>query len=348
MSELILNDTPVRTSNNFLINNIKLDNIEIPTQIKKFENVEINKQKSAIDEKVSTDKLVYGLGEDLEKQVLENANSKINIEVLEKDDIQIIYDFDDNNTDLVNKIDILAKADCNITIKYTSKTQKRCFHNGIIKVIADENAVVNIAIINLLNEQSDNFEAIENISNSNSNIKYTIIDIGGKNSISNYYSNIVGDNANNVLNTIYMGAKDELKDINYIADVRGKKSNIDIDVQGALDENCKKNFKGTIDFKKGCTKSKGNENEYCILLSEKAKSIALPMLLCTEDDVEGNHSTASGKVDNKELFYIMTRGISRREAIKLMVKAKFNNILKNIKNEELKAEIIEVIDERLA
>lgn len=348
MSELILNDTPVRTSNNFLINNIKLDNIEIPTQIKKFENVEINKQKSTIDEKVSTEKLVYGLGEDLEKQVLENANSKINIEVLEKDDIQIIYDFDDNNTDLVNKIDILAKADCNITIKYTSKTQKRCFHNGIIKVIADENAVVNIAIINLLNEQSDNFEAIENISNSNSNIKYTIIDIGGKNSISNYYSNIVGDNANNVLNTIYMGAKDELKDINYIADVRGKKSNIDIDVQGALDENCKKNFKGTIDFKKGCTKSKGNENEYCILLSEKAKSIALPMLLCTEDDVEGNHSTASGKVDNKELFYIMTRGISRREAIKLMVKAKFNNILKNIKNEELKAEIIEVIDERLA
>ena len=348
MSELILNDTPVRTSNNFLINNIKLDNIEIPTQIKKFENVEINKQKSTIDEKVSTEKLVYGLGEDLEKQVLENANSKINIEVLEKDDIQIIYDFDDNNTDLVNKIDILAKADCNITIKYTSKTQKRCFHDGIIKVIADENAVVNIAIINLLNEQSDNFEAIENISNSNSNIKYTIIDIGGKNSISNYYSNIVGDNANNVLNTIYMGAKDELKDINYIADVRGKKSNIDIDVQGALDENCKKNFKGTIDFKKGCTKSKGNENEYCILLSEKAKSIALPMLLCTEDDVEGNHSTASGKVDNKELFYIMTRGISRREAIKLMVKAKFNNILKNIKNEELKAEIIEVIDERLA
>ena len=347
MSELILNDTPVRTSNNFLINNIKLDNIEIPTQIKKFENVEINKQKSAIDEKVSTDKLVYGLGEDLEKQVLENSNSKINIEVLEKDDIQIVYDFDDNNTDLVNKIDILAKADCNITIKYTSKTQKRCFHNGIIKVIADENAVVNIAIINLLNEQSDNFEAIENISNSNSNIKYTIIDIGGKNSISNYYSNIIGDNANNALNTIYMGAKDELKDINYIADVRGKKSNIDIDVQGALDENCKKNFKGTIDFKKGCTKSKGNENEYCILLSEKAKSIALPMLLCTEDDVEGNHSTASGKVDNKELFYIMTRGISRREAIKLMVKAKFNNILKNIKNEELKAEIIEVIDERL-
>lgn len=348
MSELILNDTPVRTSNNFLINNIKLDNIKIPTNIKRFDNVEIKKQSAIIDENTSMEKLVYGVGEKLEKEVLENANSKINLVVLEKDEIQINYNFDDDNTELMNKIDILAKADCNIIIKYTAKTQKSCFHNGVIKVIADENAIVNIAIINLLNEKSNNFEAIENTSNSNSNIKYTIIDIGGKNSISNYYSNIIGDNATNILNTIYMGTEDDIKDINYIADVRGKKSNIEIDVQGSLDKNSKKNFKGTIDFKKGCTKSKGNENEYCILLSENAKSIALPMLLCTEDDVEGNHSTASGKVDNKELFYIMTRGISRKEAIKLMVKAKFNNILKNIKDEDLRAEIIEVIDARLA
>ncbi len=55
-----------------------------------------------------------------------------------------------------------------------------------------------------------------------------------------------------------------------------------------------------------------------MLLSDKAKSIALPMLLCTEDDVEGNHSTASGKVDNKELFYIMSRGLSYKEAVNLL------------------------------
>ena len=55
-----------------------------------------------------------------------------------------------------------------------------------------------------------------------------------------------------------------------------------------------------------------------MLLSEKAKSLALPMLLCTEDDVEGNHSTASGKVDKEQLFYIMTRGLSYKEAVKLI------------------------------
>ena len=114
-----------------------------------------------------------------------------------------------------------------------------------------------------------------------------------------------------------------------------------------IKENAKKNFKGTIDFKKGCKKAKGNENEFCMLLSEKAKSLALPMLLCTEDDVEGNHSTASGKVDKEQLFYIMTRGLSYKEAVKLIVRANFNKTIERILDEEVKQNIIKEIDERL-
>ena len=142
-------------------------------------------------------------------------------------------------------------------------------------------------------------------------------------------------NAENDLKSIYLGIDNQIKDINYIAELRGKKTNIDIDVQGALKDSAKKNFKGTIDFKKGAKKSKGNENEYCMLLSNKAKSIALPMLLCTEEDVEGNHSTASGKVDMKQLFYLMTRGLSYKEAVKLIVKANFQKIIDRINDEEL-------------
>lgn len=121
-----------------------------------------------------------------------------------------------------------------------------------------------------------------------------------------------------------------------------------MEVQGALKDESKKHFKGTLDFKRGAKKSKGDENEFCMLLSDTAKSIALPMLLCSEEDVEGNHSTATGKVGNKELFYMMSRGFDKKEAMKLLVKAKFNKIIETIKNEELKSEIIEEIDSRLS
>ena len=347
MEKLKVNDTPVRTARNFKINNIEVE-LDLPEKIAEFKNVEIINDKSTIDREVSNLPLTYGNGKILEELNYETANSKIRIQTSnKKENIKIRYNFDDNNLNLINQIEIIANGDTNVIIEYKSQTSQKCLHNGIIRTIANENAKLNVTIVNLLNEDSDNFEAIENRLEKNSKVKHTIIDIGGKTSVSNYYSNVIGENADNDLKSIYLGIGEQRKDINYIAELRGTKTNIDIDVQGALKDSAKKNFKGTIDFKKGSKKAKGNENEYCMLLSDKAKSIALPMLLCTEEDVEGNHSTASGKVDEKQLFYIMTRGISYKEAVKLIVKSKFNKIIERILDEELKNEILSEIDKRL-
>ena len=348
METLKLNNTPVRTSRNFGINNIELKDIELPENLKEFKNVEIVNEGCSLEKSVSNKKLVYGNGEILEENILKNANSSLKIISNSKNsNIKIKYNFDDENLELIDNIEIIANNNVNIVIEYRSKAKEKCFHNGIIRVIANENAKANITLINLLNGESNNFYSIENEINNKAEVNYTIIDIGAKNSISNYYSNMLGSSSKNNLKTIYLGTKNEVKDINYIAEIRGENSNVDIDVQGALKDESKKHFKGTIDFKKGCKKSKGNENEFCILLSDKAKSLALPMLLCTEDDVEGNHSTASGKVDNKDLFYIMSRGLSYKEAIRLIVKAKFNQIIQTIKDEELKEEILNEIDRRI-
>ena len=347
MEKLRVNDTPVRTARNFLINNIEVE-LDIPEKIAEFKNIEIINDKSIIDNQTSNKPLIYGNGKILEELNHETANNKIRIQTNSKNEnVKIIYNFDDNNLNLINQIEIIANNDANVTIVYKSNTLNRCLHNGIIRTIVNKDAKLNINIVNLLNENSDNFEAIENTLEANSKLKYTIIDIGGKTSVSNYYSNIIGENADNDLKSIYLGIDNQRKDINYIAELRGVKTNIDIDVQGALQDSAKKNFKGTIDFKKGCKKAKGNENEHCMLLSDKAKSIALPMLLCTEDNVEGNHSTASGKIDNNQLFYIMSRGLSYKEAVKLIVKANFNKIIERITDEELKNEVLNEIDNKL-
>lgn len=343
---LKLNETPVKTSNNFLINNIEIDDLTLPKNLREFKNVNIISNNSFISQDTSEKSLVYGNGKELEKNIFNNANSRLKIEP--KDDkIKIIFDFDDENLELVNQIDIIGNQDADIIIEYKSSTDKECFHNGIIRTIAKNNCKLNVVVINLLNKNSKNFEAIENELYDNSNVNYTIIDLGGNISVSNYYANLIGENANNDLRTIYLGKEKEIKDLNYIVHLRGKKTIAKIDIQGAIDDNCKKNFKGTIDFKTGCKKAKGSENEFCLLLSEKAKSIALPMLLCTEDDVEGEHSTASGKIDTKILFYLMSRGLSFKESVKLIVKSNFDAIIERINDNELKDKVIDVIDEKL-
>ena len=341
-----INKTPVRTSRNFGINNIRIDEVEIPKNVEAFTTYNIDSKKSIISNDVNLSVLTYGNGKELEENIIKNANNKLKIET-KKENIKIVYEFDDKNLNLINQIDIVGKEDANIIIEYNSNTNQKCFHNGIIKVLANENCKLNIVIINLLNNNSLNLESIETKILKNAIVNYTIVDIGAKKSIVNYYANCLGENSNNDLKNIYLGKENEIKDLNYIAHLYGKKSMVDIDAQGAIDGNCKKNFKGTIDFKKGCKKAKGNENEFCLLLSEEAKSIALPMLLASEEDVEGNHSTASGKVEKEILFYIMSRGISYKDAVKLIVKSRFNKIIERIQDEKVKNRVISQIDRRL-
>ena len=359
MENLKLNETPVRTARNFRINNMKLENIEVPEVIPTFENVIIIGDTSKINIEQNADNtntnLVYGLSEELTNQVKHGANQKIKLNInntqnkKEKTEAEIDFKFDDENAVLIDNIEITANENTKSTviIKYTSNQENESYHNGIIKSKAEKNAELNIILVNLMNTKSNNFLAIENEFEENAKINYTIVDFGGKHSITNYYSNLLGDNCDNQLNTIYLGKENQVFDLNYIGELRGKKSNIDIEVQGALKDTSKKHFKGTIDFKKGCKKATGNENEACMLLSDTAKSIALPMLLCSEEEVEGNHSSSAGKIGEKELFYIMSRGFELKEAMKLMVRARFNQILEKIENDELREEILQEIDKRL-
>lgn len=354
MVNLKLNETPVRTSRNFNINNIKLENINIPENIGTFDNIKIIGKSSKIKiENNNNNKfdLVYGISKFLEEQIREKANQtlKIFVDSKEKEKMEINFEFDNENISLLDNIEITAKENskANIIIKYKSNENIENYHNGIIKVFAQKNSELNIIIVNLMNSISNNFMSIENIFEENSKVKYTIVDFGGKNSITNYYSNLIGEHSENIINSIYLGKDNQLFDFNYIGELRGEKSNINIEVQGALKDNAKKHFKGTIDFKKGCKKATGNENEACMLLSDTAKSIALPMLLCSEEDVEGNHSSSAGKIGEKELFYIMSRGFELKEAMKLMVRARFNKILEDIVDEKLKEDILKEIDIRL-
>lgn len=353
-----INKTPVRTSKSFGINDIEIEDIDLKQKVEKFKKVTISGDTRGfkVHDRLENTPLTYGISKDFENQVYDFANQNIKIEAngAEKKNLYIEYKLDEKNPNLVDniEIDVNKKASATIIIKYmsndvTKNELSKQYHNGIIKVVADDMSKVNIIIINMLNKEAMNFLSIENSINDEAEVKYCIVDFGGTTSISNVFSNLLGRSSKSNLNAIYLGTENQNIDMNYIAEVRGIKSEINIDVQGALAGNATKNFKGTIDFKNGCKKAKGDENEFCMLLSDTAKAKALPMLLCTEEDVEGSHSTAAGKVEENMLFYIMSRGFSKKEAMKLIVKAKFNKILNLIEDEELKSSILNEIDERL-
>ena len=350
---MILNETPIRTAKNYEINNINIVDFNLPKTIKKFEGLNIsgNLDKVSIKEEKISSNLKYGNGKDLLQQIQNSSNINLHIIIPDETEkeVELEFNLSEKNENLVDDILIEAKENAKgtIIIKYISDLKGKFYHNGQIRVLSQNNSNLNVILLNMLNNKTENYISIDNTLEESSSVKYTIVDFGGKNSITNYYTNLKGENSNNDISTIYLGAEEQILDLNYIVEVYGKKANVNMNLKGAIKDNAKKHFKGTIDFKKNCKKAKGNENEYCTILSDTAKSISLPMLLCTEEDVEGNHGTASGKVDENQLFYLMTRGLSLKEAQKLIVRGQFNEIIESISNEDIQNMIIKQIENKL-
>ena len=117
-----------------------------------------------------------------------------------------------------------------------------------------------------------------------------------------------------------------------------------MDVNGTVKDDATKTYRGTIDFKNGCAGSKGNEMEETLLLSPTAVNKSLPVILCDEEDVEGEHGSTIGRISQDILFYMQTRGISKSEAEKLITRAKVQAVADLIPSDDVRNEILQFIN----
>jgi Fe-S cluster assembly protein SufD len=74
-----------------------------------------------------------------------------------------------------------------------------------------------------------------------------------------------------------------------------------------------------------------------MLLDDHAEFNAKPELEIYADDVRCSHGSTSGSIDEDSIHYLMTRGISEKDAVKLLIKGFLSEVLDSITNIELKA-----------
>ena len=160
METIKINETPVRTSRNFNINNIKIKDVLIPKKIDSFENTNILNDSSKINiENINTAcNLKFGLGELLTNQVITDSNQNYRITINSKTnkETEIDFSFDKNNLNLVDNIEIYANEDTRGTIilKYRSDNDLKCFHNGIIKLFAKKNSKIDVISVSAFTKVS--------------------------------------------------------------------------------------------------------------------------------------------------------------------------------------------------
>ncbi len=298
-------------------------------------------------------KMDSGVSTATTKFVEDNQNSGYFIEIAAdkqlKSPVVIEYQLDEQNPTLVDNHFIFAHAhsEATIIIHYSSTGSQPGFHNGITRVFAEPGAIVHVIKVQMLADTDTHVDAVGALVGDAGQVYFTLLELGASQTISNCKTCLAGSHSSGTIQSIYFGDQQRTIDINYVVTHQGRKSLSEIEARGVLMDHSQKVFRGTLDFMKGSSGSKGKEAEYTVLLSPTVRNRSVPLMLSGEDDVDGHHAVSIGKLDESKLFYLMSRGISEVDAKKLIIEATFLPILAVIPIIELRETVLAYIRRRL-
>ena len=167
----------------------------------------------------------------------------------------------------------------------------------------------------------------------NSSFELVQLFLTAKRTYSGCRCELLGEAASMEADIAYHVASESL-DMNYIANHWGRKTTSRMNAAGVLKSGAEKLFRGTIDFKRGAKGAIGNEQEDVLLLDEQVINRTIPLILCAEEDVEGNHGATIGKLAADLLFYLQSRGLSTEEIYEMMARARLEAVARRIGDTE--------------
>ena len=285
---------------------------------------------------------------------LKNQNTGFKIRLkkgaVQEEPLVIYVDAKDDMTALVENSHItIEEESCGTVIfVYRSHTKEKAFYSGFCQVHVKENAECKLVKIQKLSEKDDSVADTKITVDKNARADVFCVELGAWQSISGCEIDLAGEAAQSTFYSLYVGDKTQRLDMNYRINFKEKKTNGQIVAKGVLQGSCKKTFRDTLDFQTDATGAAGREEEATIVLSEKARNISVPLLLCAEEDVAGEHASSTGKLDEGKMFYLMSRGLSYDEAKLLLVEGAFAEIIKEIPDEKIREELLLDIGRRLS
>ena len=230
--------------------------------------------------------------------VILNNERNINLDLLSDTNYIIVTDCDSDNI----KLNLSSNINSNIVLFSKSKS------NINLNVIVNDNANLKIDIISMNNQTTDSYN----------------FDLAGE------YSSVEV----NVLSLAKNAKKDFVFHVNHLApETKSTVSNYGISF-----ENGKNSFKVNGIIKPNMKNSDVRQITKGLILDPTGECLAEPILLIDYYDVKAYHGATIGKISDDDLFYLMSRGLTKDEAFMLIINGLIEPFIKRIHDESIKDE----------
>ena len=212
-----------------------------------------------------------------------------------------------------------------------------------VLVNAQQNSDVRIYMVQMIGSKTVSLADVGIQEAENSRVEFVRAELGGSRSYTGVLADLSGDGSYFEADTSYNAVRGRIVDMDYTARHEGRNTQSLMNAAGVIGNSSEKIFRGTIDFLRGCAGAKGDEKEDVLLLGDDLVNKTVPLILCKEEDVEGNHGASIGELADDVLFYMGTRGISREQAEKLVAKAKLLAVISKIPSDEVRKSAAEFV-----
>ncbi|NHA37080.1 Fe-S cluster assembly protein SufD [Staphylococcus schleiferi] len=261
--------------------------------------------------------------------------------------IQYVVLHDDENASFFNHVLLVTEESAEVTYveNYLSTASGEGNQLNIVsEVIAGANSNISYGSVDFLDKGFTGHIIRRGVTEADATIKWSLGLMNEGDQIIDNTTNLIGDRSTSELKSVVVGRGDQTINLTSRIVQYGKETDGYILKHGVMKENASSIFNGIGHIKHGGSGSAANQESRVLMLSEHARGDANPILLIDEDDVEAGHAASVGRVDPEQLYYLMSRGISQREAERLVIHGFLDPVVRELPIEDVQRQLREVIE----
>jgi Fe-S cluster assembly protein SufD len=245
---------------------------------------------------------------------------------------------------------VIAEEGSSATLveEYTSATHELAgYTNAVAELFVEQNAKLEYVSLQNLSMSTWHFANHHARVERDAELDWVAGGFGSKRGKTRIQNDLAGQGATSRVTGAYFADGDQHLDYDTFQEHMAPNTTSDFAFKGALRDEATAVWRGMIRVEKEAQKTNAYQENRNLMLSEKAHADSIPGLEILANDVRCTHGATLGQVDREQLFYLMSRGLSRAEAERIIVRGFFQDILDRIELEPVRETLGEALEARI-
>lgn len=263
--------------------------------------------------------------------------------------VQAVYEVAGDNSLIAPHVLIVAEANSKVIYvdTFVSGEGNAMVSNSIVEVFVGAGASVQVASVRSMSEQVHDYTFRRAVVDRNGKMEWILGEMNDGNTVTNNTTLLKGTASFADTKAVSIGRGAQRQNITSQVQHFGTHSESEMVSKAVMTDEAVTILNGITKIEKGASKANGEQAENILMLSEKARGDANPILLIDEDDVKAGHAASVGRVSEESIFYLMSRGITRREAERLIILGFLDTVVSKIPVEEVKNRLRLALERKL-